>query len=137
MSEAVKKDRPEFRNIHFVKDLPNYRMPLASIVSFAHRVSGALLVLLLPFILYLLDKSLTSEISFEHFKGITSTWYVKLLILVITWAYLQHFCSGIRHLLMDAHVGLDKDSARKSSAAVLAVSLFLTALVALKLLGAF
>lgn len=137
MSEAVKKDRPEFRNIHFVKDLPNYRMPLASIVSFAHRVSGALLVLLLPLILFLLDKSLTSEISFEYLKGFTSGWFVKLLVLVLAWGYLQHFCSGIRHLIMDTHIGLDKDSARKSSAAVLGISLFLTAMVALKLFGAF
>jgi succinate dehydrogenase / fumarate reductase, cytochrome b subunit len=137
MSEAVKKDRPEFRNIHFVKDLPNYRMPLASIVSFAHRVSGALLVLLLPLILFLLDKSLTSEISFEYLKGFVSGWFVKLMVLVLAWGYLQHFCSGIRHLIMDTHIGLDKDSARKSSAAVLGVSLFLTAVVALKLFGAF
>lgn len=137
MSEAGKKSRPEFRNIHFIKDLPKYRMPLASIVSFAHRVSGALLVLLLPLILYLLEKSLTSEISFEYFKGFTSGWFVKLLILVMAWGYLQHFCSGIRHLIMDTHVGLDKGSARKSAAGVLAVSLALTALVALKLFGAF
>ena len=137
MSEAVKKDRPEFRNIHAFRDLPNYRWPLASLVSGAHRFSGLLLVVLLPLILYLLEKSLTSEISFEHLKGFTSGWFVKLLILALSWSYLQHFCSGIRHLLMDTHMGLDKDSARKSSAAVLAISSFLTALVALKLLGVF
>lgn len=137
MSEAVKKDRPEFRNIHPFKDLPGYRWPLAALVSGAHRISGLLLVVLLPLILYLLEKSLTSEISFEYLKGFTSGWFVKLLILAMAWGYLQHFCSGIRHLIMDTHVGLDKDSARKSSAAVLAVSLFLTALVALKLLGVF
>lgn len=136
MSEAVKKDRPEFRNIHPM-DLPNYRWPLAAMVSGAHRFSGLLMVLLLPVILYLLEKSLTSEISFEYLKGFTSGWFVKLVILALTWGYLQHFCSGIRHLLMDTHMGLDKDSARKSAAAVFAVSLSLTALVALKLLGAF
>jgi succinate dehydrogenase / fumarate reductase cytochrome b subunit len=137
MTEAVKKDRPEFRNIHFIKDLPKYRMPLASVVSFAHRVSGALLVLLLPLVLYLLEKSLTSEISFEYFKGFTSGWCVKLAILALTWGYLQHFCSGIRHLIMDLHVGLDKDSARQSATSVLVVSLALTALLALKLFGVF
>lgn len=137
MSDVGKKTRPEFRNINAFKDLPRYRWPLAAFTSFAHRVSGAFLVLLLPFILYLLEQSLTSEISFEYFKGIASHWFVKLVILAICWAYLQHFCSGIRHLIMDAHIGLDKDSARKSSAAVFAVSLFLTALVALKLFGVF
>jgi succinate dehydrogenase / fumarate reductase cytochrome b subunit len=137
MSEAEKKVRPEFRNINGLRDLPRYRWPLAGIVSGMHRISGLLLVLLLPFVLYLLEKSLTSEISFEHFKGITSNWFVKLLILALCWAYLQHFCSGIRHLIMDLHIGLDKDSARKSSVGVIAVSFSLTTLVALKLLGAF
>jgi len=62
---------------------------------------------------------------------------VKLVILALAWAYFQHFCAGIRHLFMDLHMGLDKDSARKSSAAVLAVSLFLTFVTALKLFGVF
>jgi succinate dehydrogenase / fumarate reductase cytochrome b subunit len=137
MSEGLKKNRPEFRNINALTDLPNYRLPLAGILSILHRVSGALMFLLLPFILFLLDKSLTSEISFEYFKGFTSGWFVKLLILALTWAYLHHFCAGIRHLFMDVHVGLDKESSRQSAVGVFAVSLPLTALVALKLFGAF
>ncbi|MES2538013.1 MAG: succinate dehydrogenase, cytochrome b556 subunit [Pseudomonadota bacterium] len=136
MSEAAKKNRPQFKNIGIV-DILRYRMPLAGLVSILHRISGAMMFLLLPFILYLLEKSLTSEISFEYFKGITSHWFVKLVILALAWGYLHHFCAGIRHLVMDAHIGLDKDSARVSAATVLVVSLVLTLLVALKLLGVF
>jgi succinate dehydrogenase / fumarate reductase cytochrome b subunit len=136
MSEAVKTRRPQFRNIH-ITDIARYRLPLAGILSILHRVSGALMFLLLPFVLFLLDKSLTSEISFEYFKGFASHWFVKLLILALAWAYLHHFCAGIRHLFMDNHMGLDKDSARKSAAAVFIVSLPLAALVALKLFGVF
>lgn len=132
----VKKERPEFRNIHLT-DIARYRMPMASLVSILHRISGALIFLLLPFILYLLDSSLTSEISFDYFKGFTSGWFVKLIILALSWAYLHHFCAGIRHLIMDTHVGLDKDSARKSAVSVLVVSLLLAVLVALKLFGVF
>jgi succinate dehydrogenase / fumarate reductase, cytochrome b subunit len=106
-------------------------------VSIMHRISGALIFLLLPFILYLFETSLFSEIAFEHFKGIVSHWFVKLILLGLAWAYLHHFCAGIRHLLMDLHFGLSKDGARKSSIAVYAISLPLTALVALKLFGAF
>ncbi|MDB5727464.1 MAG: Succinate dehydrogenase cytochrome b-556 subunit [Noviherbaspirillum sp.] len=135
MSEAVEKSRRQFRNIH-VTQIVQYRLPLAGIISILHRVSGALMFLLLPFVLYLLDKSLLSEISFEYFKGFTSHWFVKLIILALVWAYLHHFCAGIRHLLMDTHVGLDKDSARKTSVAVFVVSLAVTAVVALKLIGA-
>jgi succinate dehydrogenase / fumarate reductase, cytochrome b subunit len=136
MSEAVKKNRRQFGVMSFAQAI-HYRLPLAGIVSILHRVSGMLIFLLLPFILYMLDKSLTSEISFEYFKGYTSHFLVKLAILALVWAYLHHFCAGVRHLLMDLHMGLDKDSARKSSVTVFAVSLPLAALVALKLFGAF
>lgn len=136
MSEAVKKNRRQFGVMRFA-DVMHYRLPLAGYVSILHRVSGMLIFLLLPFILYLLDKSLTSEISFEYLKGFTSHWFVKLIILALAWSYLHHFCAGIRHLFMDVHMGLDKDSARKTSVGVFAVSLPLTLLVALKLFGAF
>jgi succinate dehydrogenase / fumarate reductase cytochrome b subunit len=136
MSEAAKPNRPQFRNIH-ITQLGSYRLPLAGLVSFLHRVSGLLMFLLLPFILFMLDKSLVSESSFEYFKGFTSNWFVKLVILALSWAYLHHFCAGIRHLVMDNHIGLGKDSARKSAAGVLIVSVPLALIVALKLFGAF
>ena len=136
MSEAVKKSRPQFRNIH-ITQLPNYRLPLAGLVSILHRISGALMFVLLPFILYLLELSITSEISFNNMRAIVSHWFVKLIILALAWAYLHHFAAGIRHLFMDMHMALSKDGSRHSAASVLAISLFLTLLVALKLFGVF
>jgi succinate dehydrogenase / fumarate reductase, cytochrome b subunit len=136
MSEAAKPHRPEYRNIH-IAQIAGYRMPLAAFVSILHRISGLLMFLLLPFILYLLDKSLLSEISFDSFRNFASNWFVKLVILALSWAFLHHFCAGLRHLVMDLHIGLDKDSSRKSAASVLAVSLVLAAAIALKLFGAF
>ncbi|MEM4986099.1 succinate dehydrogenase, cytochrome b556 subunit [Collimonas sp. H4R21] len=136
MSEAAKPNRPQFRNIN-ITQIVGYRLPLAGIISILHRISGLLMFLLLPFILFMLDKSLISESSFEYFKGFTSNWFVKLVILALSWAYLHHFCAGIRHLVMDNHIGLDKDSARKSAAGVLIVSVPLALIVALKLFGAF
>jgi succinate dehydrogenase / fumarate reductase cytochrome b subunit len=136
MSEAINKKRRQFGVMSFTQVM-HYRLPLAGVVSILHRVSGALMFFLLPFILYLLDKSLTSEISFEYFRGFTSNWFVKLVILVLSWAYLHHFCAGIRHLFMDLHMGLDKNSGRKTSVAVFVVSLPLAALVGLKLFGVF
>jgi succinate dehydrogenase / fumarate reductase cytochrome b subunit len=140
MSEAVrevpKKERPEFRNIH-VTELSNYRMPLASIVSILHRISGFLMFALLPFVLYLLQNSLRSEISFAYYQGFVTYPLVKLIILALVWGYMHHFCAGVRHLVMDTHIGLDKDSARQSSVAVLVISLALTLIVALKLFGVF
>jgi succinate dehydrogenase / fumarate reductase cytochrome b subunit len=102
-----------------------------------HRISGFLLFLLLPFILYLLDKSLLSERSFMQFKDVASHWFVKLVILAMVWAYLHHFFAGIRHLFMDVHFALNKDGSRRTALGVLAVSLLLTFVVALKLFGVF
>lgn len=136
VKEAPKKVRPQFTNIH-VTQLSNYRLPLAGIVSILHRISGFIMFALLPVILYLLQLSLHSEISFSYFQGIASNWFVKLIILVLVWAYMQHFCAGVRHLFMDVHVAIEKESAKKTAASVLIVSLVLTFLVALKLFGVF
>jgi len=140
MSEAVKevpkKVRPEFRNIH-ITELSNYRMPPSAIVSILHRISGAGMFLMLPFLLYLLHLSLLSESTFMQFKGVLDHVLVKILVLGISWAYLHHFCAGIRHLFMDNHFALDKDGASVTAKAVLILSLLLTVVVGLKLFGVF
>ena len=87
MAEAVKKPRPEFRNIG-IGQLAKYRLPLAGKVSILHRISGLLLFISLPFLLYLLDQSLTSELSFDAFKGFLANPIVKIITLVLSWAFL-------------------------------------------------
>lgn len=135
MSEVV-KSRPRYGVMRLI-DATGYRLPLAGFVSILHRASGMLMFLLLPFILYLLDQSITSEVSFASFKNFVSGGFVKLVILALVWAYLHHFCAGIRHLFMDLHYGLEKDAARKSAVGVLSVSIGLAALIGLKLFGVF
>lgn len=135
MSEAVKKTRRQFGVMTFA-DIAHYRLPASAYVSVFHRASGAFLFFFLPFLLFILDKSLVSEISFDYLKGFVSHWFVKLIILGLSWAYLHHFCAGLRHMLMDFHVGLNKDTGRKTSITVFVISLLLTASVAWKLFGA-
>ena len=136
MSEAVKKARPQYSNIH-ITQLHHYRLPAAGLVSILHRISGAMMFLLLPFVLYLLERSLTSESTYESMRGLAAQWPIKLIILALSWAYLHHFLAGIRHLFMDMHYLLSKDGSRNSAMTVLAGSLLLTLLVALKLFGVF
>ena len=69
--------------------------------------------------------------------NVFSSVWIKLLILGFAWAYLHHFCAGIRHLFMDVHIGLNKQSSCRSAIAVLSVSLFLTAVIAARLFGVF
>ncbi len=138
MAEAVKKPRPEFRNIGLGDITMTYRLPLAAKVSILHRVSGAALFLFLPFLLYLFDQSLTSELSFEVFKGFLSNVIVKIVTLGLAWAFLFHFCAGIRHLAMDMnHEAVSKEGGKRTSIVVFVVSSVLTIAFALKLFGAF
>ncbi len=139
MSETARSAgaRPRFRNID-VGQILQYRLPPAGIVSILHRVSGAALFLFgLPFILYCLQLSLGGDGAFAKFRAIAANPLAKLVFLGLIWAYLHHFCAGIRYLLLDLHLGTEKDQARSAAFVVLAVSLALTLVFALKLFGAF
>jgi succinate dehydrogenase / fumarate reductase cytochrome b subunit len=126
MSELAKK-RPKYLNLFEIK------LPLPGWVSILHRVSGAGLFLMLPLLIWLFGLSLGSPESFETLKSITGHPIVKLILIGLLWAYLHHFCMGIRILLLDMHIGIEKAQARASSIAVLVVSLALTALLGAKL----
>jgi succinate dehydrogenase / fumarate reductase cytochrome b subunit len=144
MTEIAKK-RPEFRNISALSDLPSYRLPVAGVVSILHRVSGVLMFVLMPFIIWMFDKSLSSEISFAKFRaafvsglGIFPGWFIKLVALALIWAYLHHFIAGLRHLWMDVnHAAVSKEFGAKSAVFTLTASGLLTAILGLKLFGIF
>lgn len=137
MTEAVKARPSGPRNINLSNILFAYRLPAAGRVSILHRASGALLFVFLPFLLYLLDKSLVSQLGFERLGELMGNGLVKLILAVLAWAYLHHFCAGVRHLLMDMHMGLEKSSSFKSALAVFVVSIPLALLVAAKIFGVF
>src|SRR5690606_13056513 len=106
--------------------------PLPGFVSILHRISGAGLFLLLPFLLYLFDLRLTQD-SFATFSAVVGNPLVKLILLGLLWAYMHHFCAGIRFLLLDLHIGGDLQPARNSARLVLIVSLALTAVIGVAL----
>ena len=131
---AVKKDKPVFRNIGLAQ-LIHYRLPWAGKVSILHRISGAVLFLMLPFLLYLLDLSLASELSYQQFQAITGHVLVKIICLGLIWCFLHHFCAGIRYLLLDLEIGVEKNEANRSAIIVFILGVALTAVVGLKLFG--
>jgi succinate dehydrogenase / fumarate reductase, cytochrome b subunit len=139
MSELAKK-RPEFRNIHAFKDLPSYRLPAAGIVSILHRISGVLMFVLLPLVIWLFDTSVSSEISFDRFRsafnnGSTGV-LLKLVALALIWAYLHHFIAGVRHVWMDlSHKAVSKQFGGASAKFTLVASLLLTVVLGAKLFG--
>ncbi len=123
-------------------DALQYRLPLAGVVSILHRVSGALMFVLLPFVIWMFDTSLSSEVSYERFTaafvaglGVVPGWGVKLVALALIWAYLHHAIAGLRHLWMDVTHSVTKEQGRSSAVATLGLSLFLTLGLAGKLFG--
>ncbi len=126
--------RPQFRNIR-ITDLVHYRLPVPGIVSILHRISGMLIFLLLPLLLWLFDLSLSSDRSFDRLVAVCSATPARLVLLAVGWALLHHACAGVRFLLLDVHIGGDKAAARRGAWIVLAASLPLAALFALFLFG--
>ena len=142
---VAQKQRPEFRNINALRDLPTYRLPAPGWVSILHRVSGVLMFLLLPFIIWMFDTSVSSEYSFARFRGAFTAGIgfvpgvlVKLVALALIWAYLHHFIAGVRHVWMDvSHKAVSKEFGGLSAKVTLALSLGLTVVLGLKLFGVY
>ena len=114
-------------------DLVKIRLPMPAFVSILHRLSGVLLFLFVPFILYLLERSLASDQSYGNLVSVVAHPLAKLLLLGLLWAFLHHLFAGIRYLLLDLHIGTDLAAARAGSGVVLVVSLLLTLLLGVKL----
>jgi len=139
MAETIKKRPGE--NMRLIEAL-QYRLPVAGIVSILHRASGVVMFVLLPFVIWLFDTSVTSEISFDRFAsaftagiGFVPGFLVKLAVLGLIWAYLHHAIAGARHLWMDATHAVTKEFGRSSAIATFVLSLGLTVVLGAKLFG--
>jgi succinate dehydrogenase / fumarate reductase cytochrome b subunit len=143
LATSSRPKRPEFRNINALTDLPSYRLPAAGLVSILHRISGVLMFLLMPFIIWMFDTSVSSEISFIKFKaafnsglGFVPGFLIKLVALALIWAYLHHFIAGLRHLWMDvSHKAVSKEFGKSSAVTTLVLSIGLTVVLGAKLFG--
>ena len=143
LASSTRAKRPEFRNINAFSDLPSYSLPPAGIVSILHRVSGAILFVLMPFIIWMFDTSVSSEYSYARFSGLFTVgiggvpgWFFKLVALAILWSYLHHFIAGLRHLWMDlSHAAVTKEFGRSSALVTLTLGLLLTLALGAKLFG--
>ena len=138
MSDTL-KPRPTYRNIH-VSQIVKYRLPPAGIVSILHRVSGVGMFLLMPFIIWMFDASVTSEVSYSQFSsvfaggaGFLPGWVFKLVALGLIWAFLHHFIAGVRHLWMDMTHAVTKEFGHSSALATLVLSVLLTVVLGSKL----
>lgn len=123
----MSKQRPKHLALHLIK------LPLPGIVSILHRVSGLLLFFALPLLLLMLQYSLTSIETYTQLQGMLMQPLLKLVALGLLWAFLHHFCAGLRYLAIDLHYLRNLAQARYSSKVVLVVSLAMTVWMGVKL----
>jgi succinate dehydrogenase / fumarate reductase, cytochrome b subunit len=121
-------------------DALGYRLPLAGLVSILHRGSGLVMFVLMPFIIWMFDTSVTSEITYGQFTSVFTAgagflpgWFFKLVALALIWSYLHHLIAGLRHLWMDATHAVTLEFGRQSAVVTLVASVALTLALGLKL----
>ena len=116
-------NRPKYLNLHQI------RLPVPGFVSILHRISGFGMFAFAWAILWLLQMSLESPESYEQARTVVQSWIGKLFLIGMSWAFLHHFFAGLRFLLLDIHVGVDLEGARRTSWAVLVLSIAGTVIV--------
>ena len=113
MQKKQNQNRPKNLNLFTI------RLPINAVVSILHRASGVGLFLALPLILLALQYSVRSPESYAILTNLLDTWFVKLVLIGLSWAFFHHFFAGIRHLLQDIHWMTSLQKARFSGKAVL------------------
>ncbi|MBE0548591.1 MAG: succinate dehydrogenase, cytochrome b556 subunit [Rubrivivax sp.] len=123
---------PRFRRPVFL-DLTKIRMPVGALTSIGHRISGVVLTIGVPAVVYLLALSLKDEQSFGHVSSLLRFVPVKAALVILVWAFSHHVLAGVRHLLSDFDIGSPLRSARRSAWVVNLGGVVLAALAAVVL----
>ncbi|MDH5299883.1 MAG: succinate dehydrogenase, cytochrome b556 subunit [Gammaproteobacteria bacterium] len=110
-------------------DLTKIRLPITGVVSILHRISGVLLLLALPFFIYLLQLSVSNSAGYAQAEAILSHPLGKVVTVLLCWAIAHHFFAGIRFLLFDLDVATSKASARRAAGWVLVAEVVIVALL--------
>jgi len=116
----MRSNRPKYLEVFQV------RLPIPGVVSILHRVSGAGLFLLLPFLLWLFQASISSPDSYVRYRATFAHPLVKLILIGLLWAFVHHLLAGLRFLALDLHLGTELPAARASSWMVLVAGIVLT-----------
>ena len=113
MPSSQQRKRPKNLNLFTI------RLPVNAIISILHRMSGMVLFLVLPALLWALSQSVQSEASYLSLAALLQHWLIKLFVIALSCAFFHHFFAGIRHLAMDVHWMTSLQKARFSSRLVL------------------
>lgn len=116
-----------FDNRPVYLNLLKIRQPVMAVLSIFHRVSGVVMVLLLPGLIYLLDLSLRDQAGFNEVTNLLSSVPAKLIAIGLSWVLTHHLLAGLRFLILDFDIGVERAVARRTAwlVHVLAVSITL------------
>ncbi len=107
------RNRPKNLNLFTI------RLPINAVVSILHRMSGMLLFLLIPALIWALQTSLSNESNFDKLGVMFRHWKLKLILIGFSWPFFHHLYAGLRHLGQDVHWMTTLNKARFSSRIVL------------------
>jgi succinate dehydrogenase / fumarate reductase cytochrome b subunit len=107
------KPRPVFLN------LMQIRLPVAGVMSIIHRATGVVMVVAIPLLIYLFGLSLAGKAGFADAGSLFHHGLVKLLLFLFLWGLMHHLLAGIRYLLIDIDVGVEKPLFRQTAWAVI------------------
>ena len=124
----LNKKRKVIRNIR-IDQILRYRLPAAGIMSILHRVSGAGLFLLLPFLIYLFEMSLESEAGYKKVITFMQNPVIFFILAGLSWAFTHHFLAGMRHLMCDLHLGLSKSKAANWGLGVMSLAIVISGIL--------
>lgn len=116
------KARPKYLNLPTLA----LKMSITAKISILHRISGFLLFISIPFILYIFHRTLTNPDFYTSFYGVISSPILKIIYLFMIFAFIYHLCAGIRFLFLDIHKGIEIKTAKKTAFLTLGFSIVLT-----------
>ncbi len=122
-------NRPVFLN------LLRIRQPVTAVLSIFHRISGVLMILSLPGAIFLLSLSLSDPAGFAVVAGLLSSGFAKVLAVLFIWAITHHILAGIRFMLLDLDIGVERAVARQTAWGVHICAISVTALAAAWVFG--
>ncbi|HEB57549.1 MAG TPA: succinate dehydrogenase, cytochrome b556 subunit [Gammaproteobacteria bacterium] len=119
----TKTRRPKYLN------LLKIHLPVTGVASILHRISGVLLFIGIPFLIYALSLSLRSAESFARVYAFFDNMFVRVFALLLLYSLAHHFFAGIRYLLLDLDIGVELKAARASALGVILAALVTLVLV--------
>lgn len=115
--------RPVYLNLFKI------RLPVAGVMSIIHRITGVVMVLATPLLVFLLDRSLSGAIGFAQVGAFFASGFGALFLFLALWAVFHHLLAGIRYLLIDVDIGVEKPLYQQTALAVMVAAPVVAALM--------